>query len=75
IFVSFKKGIKIAINKTKGIITKERLRIKLKGTLDKKTSPKISKVYKKNERNNTGGVKIIKNIKMKEYTILTEGYN
>ena len=46
-----------------------------KGTLDKKTSPKISKVYKKNERNNTGGVKIIKNIKMKEYTILTEGYN
>jgi predicted transcriptional regulator len=68
-----KKGRNAATTKTKGIITKERLNINPKGTLDKKIKVAINKIYKPKQRNETAGVEITNNINAVKIMTFTGG--
>jgi len=69
----FIKGIDAAIKRTKGMIAKDFLIIKVTGTLEIKTKIIISKPYKKKVLNKVGLVKIIERISVKKLIILILG--
>jgi hypothetical protein len=68
-----KKGIKMAVRRTKGIITSDLTKTKGKGMRESNTKMRSIKKYPENLTNSWGGVETITRIRTKKNISLTRG--